>query len=110
MLEASIPDDIFEICFYKELIFSDKNKQLTPVSADDFLRFLGGIIDHERVLHMQAGALSPQPPAPTDSSAGDKKRIAHCPDMSILAPSQGMRNRTGPLNICGRSMTVMKLL
>jgi len=52
MLEARFSRDIFEICFYKEFILSDKNKQLAPDSADDFLGFLGGIIDHERVLHM----------------------------------------------------------
>jgi len=44
---------------------------------------------------MQAGALSPQPPAPTDSSAGDKKNIARRHHMSTRASSQVVRNGTG---------------
>ncbi|WP_177231007.1 hypothetical protein [Rhizobium sp. NFR07] len=71
MLEACFRHDPFEVCFDEEFVFGYENKQLATVAANDFLRCLGAIIDHEHVLHWQAGALSPQPPAPTNSFADD---------------------------------------
>lgn len=90
VFKAGFRHDLFEIDFYEGLVFSDKHEQAIAACADDLLRLGGRVFGHEAPLHWQAGALSPQPPAPTSSFASDEKNIAPRFDLSIPTPSQSV--------------------